>query len=881
MDKEIKEKLEQLSEAVVFTELSDLQTLGDLHTKFQEIGNTSAEILGNEVKEVVEAASNLIEKIILQEVSNADESLEIIGKTVSALQEIVRDGKKVEDVDFPPELGLNEDIKDSSVSVFQSYSLPANVDEDIFIEFLSHQEADLQEMEKMILDLENADNEENLGELKRRIHTLKGESALMGLTDIERLCHKTEDFLNEVPASQAVDVLLAIKDWLVSTFRTFFDNGEAPCPVDEILKLFIIDGEKPETKIQKIKREKKVEKDQKIPVKPTELEKDVIHEEVVEKSTESIQPKSTFAEAAEQVPIELDMELTANFISESNEHLEAADQYLLTLESDPGNEEAMNSVFRAFHTIKGVAGFLALKEIGSLAHEAENLLDMARKGNLTLDGCAMDIVFESVDKIKQLISNLRDSISTGKPPAHDETLPEFIEKIKAVISGDYESEVVSVSPSQPTEEPESVENIDEQIVAEPEDNEIVVKKRQAPSAVQKTGSEMHQAVKIKETLKVDADRLDLLVDTIGELVISESMISQSEEIKSIGSADLFKQIARLDKITRDLQEMGTSLRMIPIRATFQKMARLVRDLSKKAKKPIEFVITGEDTELDKTVVDKIGDPLVHMMRNAIDHGIEDSPADRKKVGKPEKGSVELRAFHSGGEIYIEVEDDGKGLDRDAILAKARQRGIIKEQDVLSDREVWSLIFEAGFSTAKKVTDVSGRGVGMDVVRKNIEALRGKVEIRSEKGKGSVFTIILPLTLAIIEGMIVGVGIEKYIIPTLSVVASLRPTSEDLSTVVNRGEIFSFQGKLISLFRLSRFFTIVGAEQDPTRAVIVVIEAAGQHIGLLVDELLGQQQIVIKSLSETFQGIEGISGGTIMPDGRVGLIINVDGLAKIS
>jgi len=421
----------------------------------------------------------------------------------------------------------------------------------------------------------------------------------------------------------------------------------------------------------------------------------------------------------------------------------------------------------------------------------------------------------------------------------------------------------------------------EQAVTELEDNEIVDRKKQTPPAVQQTGSETHQAVKIKETLKVDAERLDLLVNTIGELVISESMISQSEEIKSVSSANLFKQIARLDKITRDLQEMGTSLRMIPIRATFQKMARLVRDLSKKANKPIEFIMTGEDTELDKTVVDKIGDPLVHMMRNSVDHGIEDSPADRKKAGKPEKGRVELRAFHSGGKIYIEVEDDGKGLDRDAILDKARKRGIIKEKDVLSDREIWNLIFEAGFSTAKKITDVSGRGVGMDVVRKNIESLRGKVEIRSEKGKGSVFTIILPLTLAIIEGMIVRAGIEKYIIPTLSVVASLHPKPGDISTVVNRGEMLSFQGELISLFRLSRFFKINGAEQDPTRAVIVVVEAGGQQIGLLVDELLGQQQVVIKSLSETFQGIEGISGGTIMPDGRVGLIINVDGLLKIS
>jgi len=852
----IKEKLEQLSEAVVFAEPSDLHTLGELHSKFQEISNESADVLEPVIKEAMGAAEQLIEKIILQEVSNVDASLEIISKTVSVLQEILRDGKKAEDVDFPPELGLNNGAGGSSVSASQSFSLPANVDEKIFSEFLSHQKADLQEVETLILNLENADNGENIGALKRHIHTLKGESALMGLTDIELLCHKTEDFLIEIPADQAVDVLLAVKDWLVSVFRTFSDDNETPCPVADILKLLVIDEVKSKPEVQKEKKE--VDKNLKPLDKQTELKDDAIIKEEVEKNTEPTQSKTASDETEDLVPIELDMELTADFISESGEHLEMADQHLLTLEDDPKNEDSMNAVFRAFHTIKGVAGFLALKEIGSLAHESENLLDMARKGNLTLDGHVMDVIFESVDKIKQLIANLSDSLATGKPPAREKTLPELIEKIRSVISDDYE-----------------------QAVTELEDNEIVDRKKQTPPAVQQTGSETHQAVKIKETLKVDAERLDLLVNTIGELVISESMISQSEEIKSVSSANLFKQIARLDKITRDLQEMGTSLRMIPIRATFQKMARLVRDLSKKANKPIEFIMTGEDTELDKTVVDKIGDPLVHMMRNSVDHGIEDSPADRKKAGKPEKGRVELRAFHSGGKIYIEVEDDGKGLDRDAILDKARKRGIIKEKDVLSDREIWNLIFEAGFSTAKKITDVSGRGVGMDVVRKNIESLRGKVEIRSEKGKGSVFTIILPLTLAIIEGMIVRAGIEKYIIPTLSVVASLHPKPGDISTVVNRGEMLSFQGELISLFRLSRFFKINGAEQDPTRAVIVVVEAGGQQIGLLVDELLGQQQVVIKSLSETFQGIEGISGGTIMPDGRVGLIINVDGLLKIS
>jgi len=639
----IKEKLEWLSEAVVFAEPSDLHTLGELHTKFQEIETISGEILAAKAKEAVKAAEKLIEKIILEEVSDANTSLEAIGRTVSVLQEIVRDGKKIKDVDFPPELGLNGSNKDASEGVFQSFSLPANVDEEIFIEFLSHQKADLQEMETMILNLENADNGEALRDLKRRIHTLKGESALMGLTDVELLCHKTEDFISEVPVDQAIDVLLNVNDWLASFFRTFSDKCAAPCPVDEILKLFVIEADKPNTEKQKKK------KNQKTSQKEPKIKENIKPDKEKEKA-ESIKPKPADDVSVEQVPIELDIDLTADFISESHEHLETADQNLLVLENDPQNEEAMNAVFRAFHTIKGVAGFLALKEIGSLAHESENLLDMARKGNLTLDSYVMDVIFESVDKIKQLIARLSDSIKIGQIPVRDETLPALLDKIKSVISGDYESEEVAVSPTQPTEEPEFVKNIVEKKITKSKDDEILEKKKQTPSAAQKTGRDIHQAVKIKETLKVDAERLDLLVDTLGELVISESMISQSEEIKKIGSAALLKQINHLDKITRDLQDMGTSLRMIPIRSTFQKMARLVRDLSKKANKPIEFVMTGEDTELDKTVVDKIGDPLVHMMRNAVDHGIEDNTADRQRAGKPEKGRVELRAFHSGGKI---------------------------------------------------------------------------------------------------------------------------------------------------------------------------------------------------------------------------------------
>jgi two-component system chemotaxis sensor kinase CheA len=321
--------------------------------------------------------------------------------------------------------------------------------------------------------------------------------------------------------------------------------------------------------------------------------------------------------------------------------------------------------------------------------------------------------------------------------------------------------------------------------------------------------------------------------------------------------------------------------MVPVKPTFQKMARLVRDLAKKSGKKVEFVMSGEDTELDKTVVDNIGDPLIHMIRNSVDHGIEENPRKRLEAGKDEVGHVHLRAYHKGGNIYIEVQDDGRGLDRAAILAKAIERGLIREGENVSDREIYNQIFHPGFSTAKRITDVSGRGVGMDVVKRSIEGLRGQVDIMSEPGMGTIFTIRLPLTLAIIDGMVIRVGKDRYIVPTLSVVQSIRPDAGNLSSVLNRGAMLSVQDRLIPLFQVARLFDIEGAVEDPLTGTVVVVEDNGKQTGLLVDELLGQQQIVIKPLGDLLQGTPGLSGGAIMPDGKVGLILDVAGLVRLA
>jgi len=320
--------------------------------------------------------------------------------------------------------------------------------------------------------------------------------------------------------------------------------------------------------------------------------------------------------------------------------------------------------------------------------------------------------------------------------------------------------------------------------------------------------------------------------------------------------------------------------MIPVRPVFQRMARLARDLARKMGKGVELVVSGEETELDKSMVDRLGDPLVHLIRNAMDHGLE-PPADRRRAGKPETGRVELRAFQKGGSIHVEVEDDGRGLDRDAILAKARERGLLAPGETPGDREAFRFVFEPGFSTAAVVTDVSGRGVGLDVVKRQVEAMHGQVDIRTERGRGATVALRLPLTLAIIDGMVVRVGGERFILPALSVVSAIRPSMDEVRTVLGLGEILARGEQILPLFRLGRLYDAADAIQDLARAIAVIVEDEGRQVALLVDELVGMQQIVIKPLDGTLRGATGLSGGAIMPDGQVGLIVDIGGVVRLA
>jgi two-component system chemotaxis sensor kinase CheA len=378
------------------------------------------------------------------------------------------------------------------------------------------------------------------------------------------------------------------------------------------------------------------------------------------------------------------------------------------------------------------------------------------------------------------------------------------------------------------------------------------------------------------SVKVDTGKLDALVDMVGELVIAQSMIRHDPDMAGLHNSRLTRNLAQLTRITSDVQRVAMAMRMHPVSQLFQRMARLVRDLSKKSGKQVHLELSGEDTELDRNMVEELADPLMHMVRNAVDHGAE-PPEDRIAAGKDATARLELKAWHQGGFINIGISDDGRGLVREKILKKARERGLTAGGDGLSDQEVFSFIFEPGFSTAEQVTDVSGRGVGMDVARRQIVKLRGRIEIASTPGLGTTFTLKLPLTLAIIEGLVTGVGDQRYIIPIFAVKEMFRPAPESLSSVPDGGEMVLVRGSLLPILRLHSRFSLDARSEDPAGGVLVVVESTQRNYCILVDELIGKQEVVIKSLGETFRNVPGIAGGSILGDGRVGLILDVEAL----
>jgi two-component system, chemotaxis family, sensor kinase CheA len=559
---------------------------------------------------------------------------------------------------------------------------------------------------------------------------------------------------------------------------------------------------------------------------------------------------------SERMPAE-DPELLADFVLESREHVAAIESQVLILEHDPSNSESLHSVFRGFHTIKGLAGFLELGEVQELSHEVEAVLDRARNGQFTITPAAIDVILQGADYLRRWLSHIEAGLS-GQPseaPPRDAPLLARIRALLNEVGGERAG--------------------GEDIVALAKAVELA----EAAPAESAAVSGLPAARRSEAmAVKVDTGKLDFLVDMAGELVIAESLVRHDGDLTAVKSPGLQRKMAQLTRITAELHKTAMAMRLVPVGPLFRRMARLVRDLSRQFGKQVRMDTQGDEIELDRTIVEELADPLMHMVRNALDHGVENSE-ERVRAGKPPSACVSLKAYHQSGQVVIEIADDGKGLDRDRILAKAMERGLVASGEGRADADVWNLIFEPGFSTASQVTNVSGRGVGMDVVRRHIEKLRGRIEIRSAAGVGTSFLLKLPLTLAIIDGLVVAVGQERYIVPLFGVRELFRPAQDSIWTVQQRAEMALVRGALLPVLRLYRRFGVEPRSTDPTQGVLVVAEVEGQRFCLLVDELIGKQEVVIKALGETFRSVTGVAGGAILGDGRVGLILDLERLFK--
>ncbi|WP_261517590.1 hybrid sensor histidine kinase/response regulator [Campylobacter lanienae] len=616
-------------------------------------------------------------------------------------------------------------------------------------------------------------------------------------------------------------------------------------------------------------------------------------------------------------------EILEDFLVEAFELIEQIDHDLVELESNPEDLELLNRIFRVAHTVKGSSSFLNFDVLTKLTHHMEDVLNKARHGELKITPDIMDVVLESVDMMKALLRSIRER---GNDVDAGVSISDICDRLTAINEGkdissskskDEVKEEAKEEPKEDGKEPSAMDQepeVDVNSLSEAEveaEIERLLKVRKAEDQARKEkqkqneqpeapapkveapahkGSKPQQkesntpaqssASAVEQTIRVEVKRLDNLMNLIGELVLGKNrLLKIYDDVEERYEGEKFLEelnqvVSQLSLVTTDIQLAVMKTRMLPIAKVFNKFPRMVRDLSRELGKQIDLEISGEETELDKSIVEEIGDPLVHIIRNSCDHGIED-PKDRLAAGKPEKGVIELKAYNEGNHIVVEIVDDGKGIDALAVKMKALERGLITEREVdsMTDKEAFSLIFKPGFSMAKQVTNVSGRGVGMDVVKTNIEKLNGIIDIDSEVGRGTIMKLKIPLTLAIIQSLLVGSQEEFYAIPLASVKETVRVPVDNIYTIEGKN-VLRLRDEVLSLVRLSDLFGVKQIFESGDQTYVVVINVADSKLGIIVDSLIGQEEIVIKSLGNYLQNIRGIAGGTIRGDGKVTLIVDV-------
>lgn len=773
--------------------------------------------------------------------------------------------------------------------------MPAPIDDEtreIIISFIEEGYERLDDAENQLSKLDDGgDRVPKLNSVFRLFHSVKGSAGYLGFDHIKRLTHVAETLLDvflkeHIEATpDSIDTVLATVDILrrlIGIVEKHFSDaeGEAIATSQALVLESVIAalrGQKPTTR------------------------------SVSEINTEPASSVSASAGPAPGAPNLVRLtslvtrDMVERFLGECADTVDATERIVLSLNAGKAEPERINDIFRAIHTIKGNSGFFGYALLESTCMELEGTLDEARKKNAPISEGFSNTLIKFIDRLRVMLSSaiIEDSadedgivaVGSDFEPHSDTPAQPAGESSRTPESGEtgaYKTLGEILVDMGATDSAHIDEALKEQVrplgeilvqkgIVEPVVIEAALKTQQSQAAAADTEGS-HEVV--RREIRVDTAKLDKLFELVGELITAEAMVLNSPDLSGLKLDNFAKSFARLNKISREIQETTMMIRMIPLDGLFQKMRRLVRDLSRKFDKPIDFILSGQDTEMDKNVIEQIADPLVHILRNAIDHGIE-SRTERVAKGKAETGTVRLDARYEGSDIWITIKDDGAGLHRDRILAKAAERGILRgDPQTATDSEVWQYIFEPGFSTAAIVSEVSGRGVGLDVVKKNLERIHGRIDIKTQPGNGTEFVLVIPLTMAIIDGITVRVGKNRYSLPLGDIIEFVKITGDQLTTTDTEGDTVNIRDEFLPLIKICEVFRVSGAMENPTEGIVIIVHNNGRKACLLIDEVIGNQQIVVKSLSEYLGKVDGISGCSILGDGNVSFIIDTGRLLSL-
>lgn len=778
-----------------------------------------------------------------------------------------------------------------------------NETKEMLTSFVSEAVDSLDNAEPLVEGLQSTDDPEVVNSIFRVFHTLKGLSGFFGMKIINALTHEAETLL-DIIRKEKIKVTDDIVTLIYSTFDLLRDllhlvsnefSDEAGADDAENMKIILKDA------IDKIRTGNftmpKQEEDFSAFVAPPQSP---VQEEFEQQMPGTAETESTldlvFPEKIESEPEETEQEtvvpatpvfdmsgliseeMVAQYIADSIDLLETTENNLLQLEKEPDNFDLIAAIFGAIHSIKGNSGFMGFSEIEEIAMETETILDSLRKKELDADPTVVSILLSNVETIRKRV----EAIASGSTTQPQKTEQELTETIEAPI--ETKAETKSTPPQKPAQPPQETKQVKEvKPTVSVEKSEQVEPPSELKKDVAKPdpniAKNFQQAQ--KQDIRVETVKIDKLFDLVGELITIETMVTNNPDLAGLQLPNFAKAANQLNKITRELQEVTMSVRMMPLEGLFNKMKRLVRDVSLKLGKKVNLTISGQETEMDKNVIDEISDPLVHILRNSMDHGIE-FPDERIAKGKSDTGNIHLSARYEGNEILISVKDDGAGIDKERVLKKAEEKGLLTvPPEKMTDKEIFALIFEPGFSTAKQVTDISGRGVGMDVVRKNIEKLRGAIDIESKTNEGTTITLRIPLTLAIMEALLVKVGVDTFAIPLMNVSETFRVDPKDISKTMDGLEMIKVREEILPAFRIHELFKITPKYYELEKGIILIIESRHKKFCLFADELIGQQQAVIKGLSDYIGKVPGITGCMILGDGGIGLILDIEGTLMLA